>query len=115
MNIIEEFVLNNTRVNFDIIVESDEVLIKAKEVMKFLGIQNCFDSTKKLDADEKCMRQLQTASGIQECTMLTEMGLYRLLMRSNKPAARPFQKWVCGVIKKIRQHQQQHTRCQTLN
>ena len=37
------------------------------------------------------------------CTFITESGLYRLLMRSDKPKAQPFQDKVCEILKEIRQ------------
>ncbi len=39
---------------------------------------------------------------IQKMNFLTEIGLYKMTMRSNKPFALIFQDWVFGVIKQIR-------------
>lgn len=38
-----------------------------------------------------------------ECTFVTEAGLYKILMRSDKPKAQPFQDKVCEILKEIRQ------------
>jgi len=38
----------------------------------------------------------------QTYTMLTEQGLYHYLLRSKRPAAEPFQDWVCGLLINIR-------------
>lgn len=34
---------------------------------------------------------------------MTEFGLYKLLLKSNKPVAKIFQKWVFNIIKEIRE------------
>jgi len=34
---------------------------------------------------------------------ISELGIYRLVMRSNKPEAEAFQDWVFGIIKSIRE------------
>ena len=38
----------------------------------------------------------------QEMNILTEKGLYKVLMRSRKPIAEEFQDWVFNIIKQIR-------------
>lgn len=39
----------------------------------------------------------------QEMIILNEKGIYRLIMRSNKPEAETFQDWIYEVIKQLRQ------------
>lgn len=34
----------------------------------------------------------------QEATFITEQNLYKVIMRSDKPQAEPFQDWVCGEV-----------------
>lgn len=34
----------------------------------------------------------------QEATFITEQNLYKVIMRSDKPKAEPFQDWVCGEV-----------------
>lgn len=41
---------------------------------------------------------LQTNGGIQQVTMITEPQLYFVLMRSDKPKAKPFRQWVVNVV-----------------
>ena len=38
-------------------------------------------------------------------TTLTELGIYKAIMRSNKPQANEFQEWIYNTIKQIRQAQ----------
>jgi prophage antirepressor-like protein len=54
-------------------------------------------------ADEKGMQTLHTLGGSQKLLVLYESGLYRLIMRSNKPEAEAFRRWVfCEVLPSIR-------------
>lgn len=47
----------------------------------------------------------ETAGGIQNFTMITEPQLYFVLMRSNKPNAKPFRMWVNNeILPAIRKH-----------
>ena len=39
----------------------------------------------------------------KDCWFVTEAGLYKILMRSDKPKAQPFQDKVCEILKEIRQ------------
>lgn len=48
---------------------------------------------------------VQTPSGTQEMTCLSEQGMYFFVARSDKPKALPFQKWIAGtVLPSIRKH-----------
>ncbi len=47
---------------------------------------------------------VQTPSGTQEMVILSEHGVYFLVLRSDKPKALPFQKWLAGeVLPSLRQ------------
>ena len=36
--------------------------------------------------------------GVDDLTLLSESGLYKFIMRSDKPTARPFQDWVTREV-----------------
>jgi prophage antirepressor-like protein len=58
-----------------------------------------------LDEDEKGYDEIVTPGGPQSLLTVTEPGLYKLISRSRKPAARRFDRWVRhDVIPCIRQH-----------
>jgi prophage antirepressor-like protein len=103
MDLIKCFVLNNVSHEINILYDGDKPLFRASEVGKILELKNVRESIKNFDEDEKRLHLVYTPGGCQEVTVLTEMGLYRLLMRSDKPIARPFQKWVASVIATIRE------------
>ena len=57
--------------------------------------------------DEKGVDSINTPTngGEQQMLSVNEKNLYRVIMRSDKPQAEPFQDWVCGeVLPSIRKH-----------
>lgn len=59
----------------------------------------------RLDADEKGRYSVPTPGGVQETWVINESGLYNVILRSDKPEAKPFRKWVTSeVLPSIRKH-----------
>jgi len=54
---------------------------------------------KKLNDDEKGVKRIATLGGPQNTSIISESGLYKLVMRSDKPEARAFQAPVCGAVR----------------
>ncbi|AOK04286.1 hypothetical protein WK25_07295 [Burkholderia latens] len=88
------------------VVEIDgELWFPAKGVCIAVGIAHLGSAVRTLDSDEKGARLLHTLGGPQNTTVISESGLYALVMRSNKPIAREFRKWVRSkVLPSIRKH-----------
>lgn len=75
------------------------------DICKVLEIANSRNVTARLDPDEKGVRQVDTLGGKQEMTIINESGLYNVILRSDKPQAKPFRKWVTSeVLPSIRKH-----------
>lgn len=70
----------------------------AKDVCDILGHTNHRVAVQLLDDDEKGVRKVYTLGGAQETVFINESGLYALIMRSNKPKAKPFRKWVTSEV-----------------
>lgn len=51
-----------------------------------------------LDPDEKGNADIVTPGGLQEMVTVTEPGLYSLILRSRKPAAKEFKRWVTHEV-----------------
>ena len=80
------------------IVEKDgEPWWVAKDVCEILEL-HVGSSVRDLDTDEKGLHSMSTPGGNQAMTVLSESGLYRLIMRSRKSQARPFQRWVTHEV-----------------
>lgn len=72
------------------------------DVCKVLDIKNPSDAIKQVDDDERARLDLGRQG---EAWAVTESGLYRIVMRSDKQQAKPFQKWVSSeVLPSIRKH-----------
>lgn len=79
--------------------ESGEPWFVAKDVCDALGIANNRDAIKALDDDEK--NTVVIPDGIQgnpNKTIVSEPGFYKLVMRSRKPEAKAFQRWVTHEV-----------------
>lgn len=54
--------------------------------------------TRNLDEDEKGMQIVHTPSGDQEMIVINESGMYAAVLKSRKPEAKPFRKWVTSKV-----------------
>lgn len=76
-----------------------------KDVCEVLGLGSPHKVAERLDEDEKGRSQIPTLGGAQEMSVISESGLYNVILRSDKPEAKPFRRWVTGeVIPSIRKH-----------
>ena len=90
----------------------------AKDVTDALGFSRAREAVKKMPNKYKGTHKVRTtfecegikspttskkARKTQEMIVLNEKGLYRLIMRSNKPEAEEFQDWVYEMLKQFRQ------------
>jgi len=66
----------------------------AKDVCDVLEIGNSRDAISNLDEDEKGVVNTDTLGGKQEMRIINESGLYSLILRSRKPEAKAFKKWI---------------------
>lgn len=87
-----------------ILMQSETAWFSAADVCAALGIKNHRDSLMHLDDDEKGVVSTDTLGGQQSINVVNESGLYALVLRSRKPEARKFAKWVTSeVLPSIRQ------------
>lgn len=86
--------------------ENGEPWFVAKDVCDILGLENSRKATSELDTDEKNTVTISDGiPGNPNKTIISEPGLYKLIMRSRKPEAKEFQRWVTHeVLPSIRKH-----------
>lgn len=79
--------------------------VVAADVAKALGLTNARQNVAEFEEDEKGVCPIYTPGGMQNLTVLSEPGLYRLLMRTDKfadpvvgPKIRRFQRWVTHEV-----------------
>lgn len=83
---------------------ADNPMFCLADICKVLELQT--GATKnRLDQKGVNLINTPTSSGEQQMIFINEKNLYRVIMRSDKPQAEPFQDWVCGdVLPSIRKH-----------
>lgn len=69
-----------------------------KDVCEVLHLGTTAKVAERLDDDEKGMNQIHTPGGTQNVTVVNESGLYHVILRSDKPEAAPFRKWVTSEV-----------------
>lgn len=69
-----------------------------KDVCAVLGILKHRDVAARLDADERGSVRVDTLGGTQEMVCVNESGLYHVILRSDKPQAKPFRRWVTKEV-----------------
>ena len=80
-----------------------QVWFVASDVARALGYADAVQMTRVLDEDEAALHTVQTRSEngtvqTREVTILSESGLYHALLKSRKPEAKPFRKWVTAEV-----------------
>lgn len=76
--------------------DDGEPLFVAKDILDTLGLDRT--AMRKLDDDEKGVDTVHTPGGDQQVSIVSEPGFYKLVMRSRKPEAKAFQRWVTHEV-----------------
>jgi prophage antirepressor-like protein len=70
----------------------------AKDVCNALDILNTSQVVSKLDEDEKLLYLMYIAGQQRETVLVSESGMYSLVLKSRKPEAKTFKKWITAVV-----------------
>ena len=85
------------------VIINNETWFVAKDLCIILGYSRVNNAVKYLDDDEKLLLQLVVAGQKRLTYIVSESGLYGFILRSRKPFAKVFRKWVTQeVIPSIR-------------
>lgn len=97
MNGMQIFDYRNNQVRT--IQKEGEAWFVLKDVCSVLGINKTADVASRLDADEVGRIDLVDSAGRkQEMTITNEPGLYSVILRSAKPEARDFKRWLTHEV-----------------
>lgn len=80
----------------------DNPYFVAADVAEWIGHTNTATMLNSIDEDEKLIETLFISGQRRDCWVLTEDGLYEVLMQSRKPIAKQFKKQVKEILKTIR-------------
>lgn len=103
MDLIKVFVLDGTPYTIDTIWENDEPLYKANDLAKVLGIKNVNTS---ISDEDTVVRPTDTSDGM--VTVVKEQAAYGLVMKSRRPLAQTFQRWMCTAARTKRTPEVRH-------
>lgn len=79
-------------------VRDGEPWFVAADVAEALGYRTANDATRYLDDDERDTLNQRTLGGNQDLIVINESGLYSLILRSRKPEAKAFKKFVTSEV-----------------
>ena len=104
MNELEVFKYGENNVRT--IQQNGEPWFVLKDVCEILDLNEPHRVAARLDEDERTQSTVIDALGRkQQTTVVSESGLYNVILRSDKPEAKPFRKWVTSeVLPSIRKH-----------
>ena len=96
---------NYGAVQVRVVTIDDEPWFVLSDLCKVLGIRNPRDVAARLDDDMKGVDQIDTPGGRQTLTIVSEAGMYEVVIRSDKPEAAAFRRWITTeVLPSIRKH-----------
>jgi len=71
----------------------------ANDVCAVLGLADVRRAVERLEAEDRRQTPVLDARNVHQMTwVINEPGLYDLIIRSDKPAAKPFRRWVTGEV-----------------
>ena len=80
------------------VVQDGEVWWVLADICRVLGLTTPAKVSERLDEDEKGVSLIHTPGGPQKLTIINESGLYSVILRSDKPEAKAFKRWVTHEI-----------------
>lgn len=87
------------------VLHGDETLWVLKDVCDVLGLSDTNKVAERLDGDELTRIKFVSGGQTREMYAVTESGLYSVILRSDKPDAKKFKRWVTHeVLPTIRRH-----------
>lgn len=98
MSEITPFNFPDTMQTVRTVVRDGEPWWNAADVGAVLELSNIRESLRGLDEDEKSTTTADTPGGAQEMTIISESGLYSLILRSRKPQAKAFKRWITHEV-----------------
>lgn len=93
MNELQTFDYNGSQVRT--VEKGGEAWWVLSDVCIALGISNVSQAASRLDEDERSMFNIGRQGKVN---VINESGLYNVILRSDKPQAKPFRKWVTSEV-----------------
>lgn len=80
-----------------VVIDGDPWFV-AFDIAKALGITDAAKVARLVRPHQKGIHSIETLGGIQDCLIVSELELNRIILRSDKPEAEPMQDWVTDEV-----------------
>ncbi len=97
MNAISNFTFHNDY-NVRIIDINGEFWFVATDVANALDYRDAGNMVRNLDDVERGTHNMSTPSGDQNLSIINDSGLYSAILKSRKPEAKKFKKWITSEV-----------------
>lgn len=81
-----------------VIEQQGEPWFVLSDLCKALELTTPAKIAARLDEDQKGVNLIHTPGGAQNMTIVNESGLYDVILRSDKPQAKPFRRWITSDV-----------------
>lgn len=81
-----------------VVVIDGEPWFVAADVATGIGYRSAYDMIRNVEEDEMGAQIVRTPGGDQQMRVINESGLYSAIIKSRKPEAKRFKKWVTGTV-----------------
>lgn len=98
MNDLKTFDFNGHALRVFPTDDGQSFIVIAKDATDILGYPTAKDPLRRIPENHKGARSVRTLGGMQNMLCVDEPGLYRLILRSDKPEAEPFMEWVTSEV-----------------
>ena len=98
MSEIEVFQFPTTGQQIRAVLIDGEPWFALGDVAVLLRYRDAYNAGRLLDEDQKGTHPLSTLGGAQDVTVINESGLYVLILRSQRPEAKAFRRWVTAEV-----------------
>ena len=96
MNELQVFSYNSSEVRT--VMRDGEPWFCLVDVCRVLDLSSPHKVAERLDRDELTGIKVRSGGQTREMTFINESGLYTVILRSDKPEAKPFRKWVTSEV-----------------
>ena len=96
MNGLQVFSYNSSEVRT--VMRDGEPWFCLVDVCRVLDLSSPHKVAERLDRDELTGIKVRSGGQTREMTFINESGLYSVILRSDKPEAKPFRKWVTSEV-----------------
>lgn len=95
---MQVFTWNESNVQIRSKIINGNPWLVAKDLCDYLELKDVSMSLQRLDDDEKLTQKIFVSGQERSMWLVNESGTYALILRSNKPKAREFRKWITNDV-----------------